>query len=221
MDRDGRCTAQAGQLFVPIRHLYRGTVAPGAYLEVLGPDGPSVAALDRERLAIGKSAENDVALSWDGTVSQLHAVIERFAAGWCVRDVGSRNGTYLNGERIVGERVLRAGDEIRVGATRLVFSTGRGSVAPTRTDAVQAAPELTRREREVLIALCRPVLQRNLLTEPATIRGIASELVVSESAVKKHLGRLYDKFAIYGEERRRGRLVAEAVRRGAVSLGDV
>jgi DNA-binding NarL/FixJ family response regulator len=90
------------------------------------------------------------------------------------------------------------------------------------TRAVEGPPELTRRERDVLVVMCRPVLTRNMLTEPATIREIAAELVVSESAVKKHLGRLYDKFGIHeAEERRRGRLVNDAIRRGAVTMGDV
>jgi pSer/pThr/pTyr-binding forkhead associated (FHA) protein len=155
-------------------------------------------------------------------VSQLHAVVERYPSGWCLRDVGSRNGTYLNGDRIVGEHVLRPGDEIRAGETRLVFRLAASSSRSTETVAAERAPELTRREREVLVALCRPVLERNLMSEPASIRRIASDLVISESAVKKHLGRLYDKFEIHeGEERRRGRLVTDAIRRGAVSTGDL
>lgn len=155
-------------------------------------------------------------------MSQLHAVVERYPSGWCVRDVGSRNGTYLNGDRIVGDHVLRPGDEIRAGETRIVFRLASSSAPRAETAAAQGAPELTRREREVLVALCRPVLERTLLNEPATIRAIAAELVISESAVKKHLQRLYDKFDIFeSDERRRGRLVSDAIRRGAVTLGDV
>lgn len=163
-----------------------------------------------------------MAIPFDPTVSQLHAVVERYPSGWCVRDVGSRNGTHLNGDRIVGDHVLRPGDEIKVGETTLVFKLAASAQPLAETAAVQGAPDLTRREREVLVALCRPVLERNLLSEPASIRGIAAELVISESAVKKHLGRLYDKFDIHEtDERRRGRLVTDAIRRGAVSLGDV
>ncbi len=178
-------------------------------------------ALDADRVALGSADTNDVAMPWDGTVSKLHAVIERYPSGWCVRDVGSRNGTYLNGERIVAEHVLRGGDEIRAGETRLLFRVSSGGAAG-ETAAAQSAPELTRREREVLVELCKPVLKRNLFTDPSSIRGIATALVISESAVKKHLGRLYDKFEIHeSDERRRGRLVSDAIRRGAVSLSDV
>lgn len=193
-----------------------------AYLEIFSPTGSEILALERDRIALGNAASNDVALTWDGTVSQLHAVVERYPSGWCIRDVGSRNGTYLNGDRIVGDHALRPGDEIRTGQTRIVFKLDAATAAPPETAAVQSAPDLTRREREVLVALCRPVLERNLLSEPASIRRIAGELVISESAVKKHLQRLYDKFEIHDTaERHRGRLVSDAIRRGAVNVGDV
>jgi DNA-binding CsgD family transcriptional regulator len=193
-----------------------------AFLEVFGPSGPQIVPLESERVAIGSDDANQVAVPWDATVSQLHAVVERYPSGWCVRDVGSRNGTYLNGDRIVGDHVLRPGDEIRVGETRIAFRLAASSTPRAETAAAQGAPDVTRREREVLVALCRPVLERTLLNEPASIRSIATELVISESAVKKHLGRLYDKFEIHEQdERRRGRLVSDAIRRGAVTLGDV
>jgi len=56
--------------------------------------------LESDRMTIGKSPENDVAIPDDPTASHLHAVLERFAAGWCVTDLGSSNGTWLNGTRI-------------------------------------------------------------------------------------------------------------------------
>lgn len=83
-------------------------------------------------------------------------------------------------------------------------------------------PELTRRERDVLIALCRPLLDGDVFTEPAPVREIAAALVVTEAAVKQHLGHLYDKFGIaQSGERRRIRLANEAIRRGAVPLMDL
>jgi DNA-binding NarL/FixJ family response regulator len=177
--------------------------------------------LDGDRYTVGKADGNDIALAWDDTVSQLHAIIERYPTGWCVRDVGSRNGTMLNGDLLSGEHVLRAGDELRAGATRLVFRLASIKDAAPATVAAEAAPDLTRREREVLVALCRPVFMRDLLSEPASVRKIAEELVITESAVKKHLGNLYDKFGIHeAEGRRRGQLVADAVRRGAVTRSD-
>jgi DNA-binding NarL/FixJ family response regulator len=53
------------------------------------------------------------------------------------------------------------------------------------------------------------------------VREIADALVVTESAVKKMLARLYDKFGLHEGDRRRGRLVAEALARGAVTAASL
>ena len=95
--------------------------------------------LEADRSTIGKAAENDVALPDDATASHLHAVLERFPAGWCVTDLGSSNGTWVNGERIWASRRLRSGDEIRVGQTRLMFRDLAPAGAVTEVE--QAPPD--------------------------------------------------------------------------------
>jgi predicted component of type VI protein secretion system len=177
--------------------------------------------LEGNRSTIGKAAENDIPVTDDPTASHLHAVLERFAAGWCVTDLGSSNGTWVNGERIWASRRLRHGDEIRVGQTRLVFRDSLAS-AGAATEAEQGPPALTTRERDVLVALCRPLLTRDMFTEPASTRTIADDLVITQAAVKQHLANLYDKFGIApGDAHRRARLANEALRRGAVSLTEL
>jgi predicted component of type VI protein secretion system len=177
--------------------------------------------LEGDRSTIGKAAENDIPLADDPTASHLHAVLERFAAGWCVTDLGSSNGTWVNGERIWASRRLRDGDEIRVGQTRLVFRDPLAG-AGAATEAEQGPPALTTRERDVLVALCRPLLARDMFTEPASTRAIADDLVITQAAVKQHLANLYGKFGIAsGDDHRRARLANEALRRGAVSLSEL
>ncbi|GLP82019.1 hypothetical protein TUM20984_34390 [Mycobacterium antarcticum] len=180
--------------------------------------------LGADRVTVGKSTTNLVSLDHDSTVSRVHAVLERLGFAWSIRDVGSRNGTYLNGEKISAERILRSGDELRVGKTRLVFWDVREgeeatagqetvSVAPT-----QPPPRLTPRELEVLVVLCRPLVSGDPFPEAVSVRQMAQELFVSEAAVKQHLQNLYDKFTIAPEGERRVRLANEAIRRGAVTL---
>lgn len=76
------------------------------------------------RTVIGRSSSNEVVFPEDLLVSRTHAVIEQYAGGWVVRDLGAVNGTYVNGVRVVAERVLRSGDEIRVGQNVLLFRSG-------------------------------------------------------------------------------------------------
>jgi ATP/maltotriose-dependent transcriptional regulator MalT len=192
------------------------------YLDVWQPQGRDVVVLEAERISLGKAGSNDVVLASDPTVSRLHAVLERFAGGWCVRDLAARNGTFVNGQRLLGDRQLRNGDEIRLGATRLMFRAEGLDPDETETQAARSAPALTPRERDVLVALCLPLASGDLFTEPAPIRQIAGSLVVTEAAVKQHLLHLYDKFGIdSGTGSRRVRLANEAIRRGAVSVGEL
>ena len=189
-----------------------------SYVEMWGRGGRDVRLLDSERLTVGSLASNDVVVDGDG-VSRVHAMFERIGGNWCVRDLGSRNGTFVNGERIISERALHSGDEIVLGRVRLLF---HGPAQGRETAAIAQAPPLTPRERDVLLALCRPLLTGDAFTEPASIRAIAAELVVSEAAVKQHLSRLYAKFDVGAHgERRRVRLANAAVALGAVKLGDL
>jgi len=192
-----------------------------AFLEIWRPSGTELRPLESGRLSIGREETNDVAIPADERASRLHALVEILPAGWSVRDLGSTNGTFVNGERIVGDRALRAGDEIRVGETRMVFRGERGA-DDRRTMRYEKPPELTSRERDVLKVLCRRPQAGDMFHEPASTRQIATELHVSEAAVKAHLLKLYDKFGIYGEgERRRAQLANEAVRRGAINLAEL
>ena len=169
-------------------------------------------------MTVGTLESNDVVVDGDG-VSRVHVVLERFGATWFVRDLGSRNGTFVNGGRIIGERALHSGDEIVLGRARLLF---HGPARGNETAAIAQPPPLTQRERDVLVALCRPLLTGDAFTEPASIRAIAAELVVSEAAVKQHLSRLYVKFDVGAHgERRRVQLANAALAQGAVKLGDL
>ena len=191
-----------------------------SHLEIWKPSGRELITLSGQRVTIGKAPTNAVPLEHDMTVSRVHAVLENLGFAWSVRDVGSRNGTYINGEKISAERVLRSGDELRVGSSRLVFWELK-QADEDETEAVepsQRPPQLTRRELEVLVVLCRPLVSDNPFPEPASVRQMARELFVTEAAIKQHLQNMYDKFSVPSEGERRVRLANEAIRRGAVTV---
>jgi DNA-binding CsgD family transcriptional regulator len=189
-------------------------------VEIWTVDGVERVDLIGARATIGKGEDNDIVLD-DSTVSRLHGLLEEFAEGWCVNDLGSSNGTFVNGTRIWGPHRLRHGDEIRVGRSRLLFRSSAAAAAAL-TDSEDGPPRLTGRERDVLVVLCRPLLARDLFTEPASIKEIATELVVSEAAVKRHLANLFEKFELPADvSHRRTQLANAAIRRGAVTLGDL
>lgn len=197
-----------------------------SHLEVWKPSGRELVPLSGERVTLGKASTNAVSLEHDPTVSRLHAVLENHGSAWSIRDLGSRNGTYINGEKIDTERVLRSGDELRLGKSRLVYLESReaGQAADEATmvpDTTALPPRLTRREFDVLVVLCRPLVSDDPFPEPASVRRMASELFVTEAAVKQHLQNLYDKFSIPTEGDRRVRLANEALRRGAVTIAQL
>src|SRR5712692_6928927 len=68
-------------------------------------------------LRVGSDTSNDLVLS-DATVSRRHVEIERTQRGLLLRDLGSRNGTWVDGRRIISA-YLEPGDKVTVGQTRL------------------------------------------------------------------------------------------------------
>lgn len=196
----------------------------GGFVEVRGPQGTRLVELTCDRSTLGRAMTNDVVVLLDPTVSRLHAVIERYPTGFCVRDLGSANGTFVNGEPVRGETRLRTGDELRLGNSRLIFFAV-GDDDTEITAVADGPPVLTRRERELLVALCRPLLEGEPFAPPSGIRQMAAELFVSEAAVKFHLANLYDKFGLVeppdGGPSRRVTLAREAIRRRAVTIADL
>lgn len=192
-------------------------------VEVWCSRGYEVVTLSESVYTVGSDPEAAAVAVDDPAVSQVHVILERIGSTWLVRDLGSRNGTRVMGERLTGQRRLHDGDEILVGRTRLVFRDAASARRP-RTDALDPAPDnITPGEKKVLVELCRPLLLLSPFTPPATVRAIAQQLFVGPQAVKAHLAHLYDKFLIPAEPglNRRVALANEAVQRGAVTLADL
>jgi hypothetical protein len=195
-----------------------GGRAPGAPRDIPHLKIESTGAVVRLRpdvTTIGRGRSVDVRLDHP-SVSKLHAEIVRRGPYAYVSDLGlSRYGSRVNG-KVVAQRLLEDGDVLSFGSERCrvggLVTEQLSECEPRRS----AIPELTRRELDVVAALCKPALSEQAFVSPATAREIAADLVVTEAAVKQHLLRLYQKLRIPAGPTRRVRLANEVVALGLV-----
>jgi pSer/pThr/pTyr-binding forkhead associated (FHA) protein len=177
-------------------------------------------------LWIGRSASTDVRLDFDAEVSGLHAQIDVVGSECTLVDDGlSRNGSFVNGERVSGRRWLRDGDRLRFGQTGVLFRSPAESGA---SETVMSADALTAAgvspaQKRVLVSLCRPFKDGAAFATPATNAEIAAELHLSIDAVKTHLRALFDKFGVgdLPQNQKRVALVERALQSGLVTERDL
>jgi adenylate cyclase len=79
--------------------------------------------------SLGRHPNNTIQLL-DKIVSKEHCILEQRDGQFILRDLGSLNGTYINGDRVRGEQLLRHGDEIALGSTRARYDDGSSALAP-------------------------------------------------------------------------------------------
>jgi pSer/pThr/pTyr-binding forkhead associated (FHA) protein len=199
------------------------------FLQLRDGDGrQQIVALpeDADEVAIGRRADPGIQLGWDPEVSRLHAVLERVGGLWTLIDDGvSRNGTYVNGTRLVGRRVLADGDAVQCGSVVIEF---RDPSAPADPETQKSAagdvtlPQLSPAQRRVLVALCRPLLE-SVIAVPATNKQIAAELTLSVDAVKTHLRRIAEALDVQNlpQNEKRVTLAREAINRGVISVREL
>ncbi len=126
--------------------------APSAFLVVRrdGGAGEAFPLQDGVRYLLGRAPTNRIVLR-DDLCSREHAEVYRDGDGWAVRDLGSLNGTHVNGEPLHADRRLKWLDEVRVGRSELVFTADprtlppppvRATVSPDPTDGLQIKKRL-------------------------------------------------------------------------------
>jgi pSer/pThr/pTyr-binding forkhead associated (FHA) protein len=160
-------------------------------------------------LIIGRGDHCGLVLD-DDTVSTDHAELTRRGASYLIADLGSRNGTILNGRLIDRATRLSSGDVVQIGPFRLELDLPK--VQRTRPREAIAV-KLSDDERAVARALVAPYRQGDTFAgRPATRREIAEQLHLSESTVKRRLEALAHKLDLTGEPRGdRTRMVADRV----------
>jgi hypothetical protein len=179
---------------------------------------------DRSPVTIGRQAASDVALTWDERVSRTHADLERIGDVWTLVDDGrSRNGSFVNGERVHGRRALKHGDVVAVGATRLVFMAPALPADGSTAAATQhGGAALSPAQRRGLVALCRPFAESRFAVPPSN-REIAETLFLSVETVRFHLHALFEAFGLDAlpQHRKRVVLARRALEEGIVGPSDL
>lgn len=175
----------------------QATIVAGPSGTIVGPtptatgfvqvEGGERYSLDRPR-TIGRDADNDIALPHDGRVSSHHARIDWYDGHSAAFDLGSSNGTQVNGRRVSGMRRLKHRDRITIGSTTLIVNLGPGA-----TDA--GTTRTLRREFLVagaILGLIAMVISTTLLfrnrrhTDPIPRPGEVSARVASQEDLERN-----------------------------------
>lgn len=182
-------------------------------LDVSSDAGTARVAVRGPLVRLGRADDNDVVLSNQPTVSRHHAELLHDEHGrWNVRDVGSHNGTHVNGEQVVSGDTVVVGPDDVVGlgtvTVRIVAAVDGDSMTIEDSTAAathQLLTSLSAREREVLA----------LVAIGRTDDQVAGELFISVKTVHSHLDRIRDKTGL----RRRAELTRLALRLGLSAPG--
>jgi pSer/pThr/pTyr-binding forkhead associated (FHA) protein len=145
--------------------------------------------IDKGETQIGRSTECDLILQAP-SVSRIHGIIKVFGDGVYLKDLGSRNGTYINGVRIVDEKKLNINDIIRFGELEFCLRELEEGDEKTQIDMEKQQETdfihlygLSSREEEVLY----------LLIKGLKTKEIARRLFISQGTAKNHVLSIYAK----------------------------
>jgi len=167
-------------------------------LNIIGSDGRVSTFLidkDKEEITIGRSEKNDLVLA-DSSVSRYHAKIVKTEKGYAINDLGSFNGTGLNGKSIQASPLSHE-DEIRIGTVKLNFITERPKPSPLDSVVLTADTEQEKRQGQMIEKSAKDIPQEDsqeLLISTETDKSlIDSSLIVAakkgkqEAEVKEEL----------------------------------
>lgn len=149
-----------------------------AFLEIKSPRGTERLELEGGvAVPVGRSRENLVKNEADDSMSRQHCLFEPAANGWAVRDLGSRNGTRVNGQRISTPTSLASGDMVKAGRLEIRFV--EPEAAQPRTQAAHQGPDFVRKSEErrsVTVDQSPDEVVSDPLAYEARLRGIMEAL---------------------------------------------
>ncbi len=145
-------------------------------------------------LTIGRSSDNSLALS-DPKVSRRHAEIRMIATGrYRLSDLGSGNGTWLNGQRLMVPRDLQNGDVIQIGATRLRFEAAMPLAETEDTEKSGTATQMAKESVIVLVADIRNYTSMTEVLPPEGFSRFIKDWFRESMSIIQSRGGIVDKF---------------------------
>lgn len=170
-----------------------------ARLVIEEPGGPPREVACEPVMTIGRDRNNSIVIG-EKLVSRNHAMVRRLGAGdYYLIDVGSSNGSFVNGRRIATPQLLRDGDEIRIGSTVLRFAQERGdpeAVAPADDERTTLA---TVSDIQLITILVADIRDYTVLSERLPIgvitrlmahwfRAVSDQIEAHHGVVDKFIG---------------------------------
>jgi pSer/pThr/pTyr-binding forkhead associated (FHA) protein len=129
-----------------------------------GPQEGTVFDLDKETVILGRDVTNDIVLA-DAEVSRRHSRLTLSPQGYVLEDLGSTNGTFVNGERLTGPHLLTPGDQLGL-SQKLVISFELGAEAVAQTVAVEPVVKAPTHKLEEPVAEAPPQEVEKPAVEP-------------------------------------------------------
>jgi len=177
-----------------------------AFLVVIDGDHRRQVDLHEIEVTVGRGADCDVVLPGDQTLSRRHLTLRSTEEGWTVTDLGSRNGSFVNGRRVESTRLLGRDDRVLLGQYVLLVRTDEA----TELETVDGSAPMGKRLYADLGLSPREVDVVRLVCSGMADQAIADELFVSVKTVHSHLDRIGQKTG----HRRRPELVRFALEHG-------
>ena len=172
----------------------RLTPQPTFVVTTEGPLKGTSLVIDDDDKVIGRRDSSDLVVA-DPHVSLAHARVKRRQGAILIEDLGSTNGTFVNGEQLTTSRALRHGDVVNFGSVETRFEDRGSQLArEDSTEAMELAQAIEEAELPVLSP--RQVEVLRYLKQGLTNPQIAMKLGVTERTVKAHCQEVYDRLGV-------------------------
>ena len=153
------------------------------FIEIVsGPEkGRTLQLSDNQVLRVGRGKKSDVALSLDKSISSLHFSLECAGQTCRIKDLNSRNGTFLNGRRVT-EAALKTGDEIRAGHTICIISIHDVSLSSSSAVRIGVSVEQPISSDQTIALTIAPTVPLATLDQPDVSADVTKETKPSRVA---------------------------------------